>query len=93
VAPYFVLVDDDGRVLGEGAALAWPQVRSLLGRALADEELAADAAGDRRRRSAGRGRYRPAADAAREAEVDRELLRAGIQPGDPRLFHEPDRRP
>jgi hypothetical protein len=94
VAPYFVLVDDDGRVLGEGAALTWPQVRSLLTQALADEEAAA-ASGpddDRRRRSAGRGRYRPAADAAREADVDRELLQAGIQPGDPRLYHEPDRR-
>jgi hypothetical protein len=90
VAPYFVLVDDDGRVLGEGAALTWPQVHSLLTQALTDEDALRDTTA---RGSAGPGRYRPAADAAREANVDRELLAAGIHPGDPRLYHEPERRP
>jgi hypothetical protein len=41
VAPYFVLVDGDHGVEGEGAARSWEQVRSLIGDAIAD----ADAAG------------------------------------------------
>lgn len=35
-APYFVLVDPSGTVLGEGAATTWARVRDLLGRAQAD---------------------------------------------------------
>jgi hypothetical protein len=45
VAPYFVLVEaHSGQIAGEGAAATWPQLASLLGRAVAD------AAGGRRTR-------------------------------------------
>ena len=41
VTPYFVLVDGrSGEVVGEGSAGSWPQVISLLGRALADARIA-----------------------------------------------------
>jgi hypothetical protein len=47
VSPYFVLVDaHDGRIAGEGAAGSWPQLASLLDRAVVD----AGAAGGRRTR-------------------------------------------
>jgi hypothetical protein len=35
-SPYFVLVDADGRVVGEGSGASWPQVADLLGQAHAD---------------------------------------------------------
>lgn len=80
VAPYFVLVDGaDGRIVGEGAGGTWAQVRSLFGQALDDS-------------GSGPRRWRPSTDAEREAEVDRALLAAGMEPGDPRLYHEPDGR-
>lgn len=80
VAPYFVLVDGAaGRIVGEGAGATWQQVRSLLGQALDDG-------------GPGPRRWRPSTDAEREAEVDRALLAAGVEPGDPRLYHEPDGR-
>lgn len=80
VAPYFVLVDGpEGRIIGEGAGATWEQVRSLLGQALDDT-------------GPGPRRWRPSTDAEREAEVDRALLAAGVKPGDPRLYHEPDGR-
>ncbi len=75
-SPYFVFVDGrSGLVRGEGTALGWDEVFSLM--ALAEGDAA----------PAGAGRLRkPASDAAREAAVDRELLRAGIMPGDPSLY-------
>lgn len=75
-SPYFVFVDGrSGLVRGEGTALGWDEVFSLM--ALAEGDAA----------PAGAGRHRkPASDAAREAAVDRELLRAGIRPGDPSLY-------
>ncbi len=37
MSPYFILVDGpSGKVVGEGAATTWPQVRELLAQALAD---------------------------------------------------------
>jgi len=42
VTPYFVLVDGrHDRVTGEGAAQGWPQLESLLARALAEDEMGA----------------------------------------------------
>jgi hypothetical protein len=86
VAPFFVLVDGpSGAVVGEGAASAWPQVVSLMVQAMADAGIAEPAAGGlegRRRRAPGR----PRSDAEREAQVDRDLMAAGILPGDPRLY-------
>jgi hypothetical protein len=85
VAPYFVLVDGAaGRVVGEGAATQWEQVRNLMGQALADAGIAAE-----RGRAITRG---PAAQrarldgAAREARVDDELRAAGITPGHASLY-------
>lgn len=80
VAPYFALVDGRrGVVVGEGAASSWDRVRTLLDRALAD---AGYGAGQVRRRDLLLGK-------ARTERVDRDLARAGLSPGDPRLFHEP----
>jgi len=71
VAPYFVLVDGPtDRVLGEGAAATWEQVRNLLDQAL-DDLAAAE--------TASRGR-RPAAVRLDE-RAEEELRRAGITPG------------
>jgi hypothetical protein len=75
VVPYFVHVDGAaGAVVGQGAGSTWDQVASLMGRALGDVPLPSP-------------RVRKAqADAEREARADRELLRAGIEPGDPSLY-------
>jgi hypothetical protein len=83
VAPFFVLVDGaSGAIVGEGAASNWPQVESLMEQAVADAGLGT------RRRSHAPGR--PRGDALREARVDRDLLAAGIVPGDARLYRLPD---
>jgi hypothetical protein len=85
VAPFFVLVDGmSGAIVGEGAASNWPQVQSLMSQALADAGMTTR----RGRRSSAPGR--PRGDAVREARVDRDLLAAGIVPGDPRLYRLPD---
>lgn len=82
VAPYFVMADGpSGLVVGEGAAATWERVVALLGKALAD---AGHASSTYSRREVLSGRER-------RDRVDRELMDAGIQPGDPRLFH--DRMP
>jgi hypothetical protein len=85
VAPYFALVDGRrGVVVGEGAAASWDRVRDLIGRALADAD-AADSLpsepGRVRRRDLLTGRVRG-------ERVDQDLLDAGIEPGDPRLYHD-----
>ena len=83
VAPFFVLVDGaSGAIVGEGAASNWPQVESLMEQAVADAGLGS------RRRSHAPGR--PRGDARRETRVDRDLLAAGIVPGDARLYRLPD---
>ena len=65
VAPYFVLVEGStGKVVGEGAAATWDQVRRLMGQAQADVD----------------------ADGLTRAEDA--LRAAGIEPGDPALYHE-----
>jgi hypothetical protein len=64
VSPYFVLVEaHDGTIAGEGAAASWPQLASLLGRAVTDT---AAVGGRRTRREL-------LAGSARRARVDREL--------------------
>ncbi len=80
VAPYFVLVDGRrGTVAGEGAAHSWALVSQLLDRALAD---AGYADGEINRRDVLMGRRR-------QERVDLDLRDAGIEPGDPRLYHRP----
>lgn len=87
-APYFVLVDGPtGRLVGEGSATSWEQVRDLLGQALADAGVAAEG-GRRVERGALAERARRDG-AAREAHVDDDLLAAGIEPGDPSLYPRP----
>jgi hypothetical protein len=76
VVPFFVLVNGPrARVVGSGAASSWDQVASLINQAVADGE------------PAGRRGRRP----ERVADVDAELLRAGIRPGHPSLHPEPIR--
>ncbi|HEX4864679.1 MAG TPA: hypothetical protein VFV02_11435 [Acidimicrobiales bacterium] len=80
-APYFVYVSGAaGRVVGEGVASTWEQVRALVANAVADG-------------TTNPGRRRSRADRERDSEVDRALAEAGIRPGDPRLYPEPIRPP
>jgi len=86
VAPFFVLVDGaSGSVVGEGAASTWEQVTSLLHNALDDAGLL-----DRKGRLKAGVQPRARADVTRERRVDRDLLAAGITPGDPSLYTLPD---
>ena len=76
-SPYVVLVAGrTGRVRGAGTGQSWQQVAQLLARA----------SGDAAYLTGGPSLHKPRSDAEREAEVDRELLAAGILPGDPRLY-------
>ena len=86
VAPFFVLLDgDSGTVIGEGAANDWGQVQSLLHNALDDADML-DRKGNLKTNLKGARRGKPTADLLREARADRDLLAAGILPGDPSLF-------
>jgi hypothetical protein len=84
VAPYFALVDGTrGVVVGEGAAASWERVRDLIQRSLDDAALTEtlpSEPGRVRRRDVLTGRVRG-------QRVDQDLLDAGIEPGDPRLYH------
>lgn len=83
VAPYAVLVDTDGRVVGEGAAATWAQVRELMHQALDDALLGGDA--DLRAR-VDELRRRRGATGDRDAATDEALLAAGIGPDHPSLW-------
>jgi hypothetical protein len=86
VAPFFVLIDGrSGAVVGEGAANSWEHVEALMRNALEDAGLL-DERGRRKRGASPKAR----SDAMREDRVDRDLLAAGIGPGDPRLYQLPD---
>jgi hypothetical protein len=76
-SPHVVFVEGrTGRVRGEGTGQSWSQVAQMLARATGDVTVL-----DGRPRAA-----KPDRDAEVEAEVDRELMAAGILPGDPRLY-------
>lgn len=76
-APYFVYVSGRaGRVMGEGVAAGWEEVRTLVANAVADG-------------TTGNDPRRSAADRERDDAVDRQLRAAGIEPGDPRLYPTP----
>lgn len=76
-SPHVVFVEGrTGRVRGEGTGQSWTQVVQMLARATGDVTLL-----DGRPRAA-----KPDRDAEVEAQVDRELMAAGIMPGDPRLY-------
>lgn len=78
-APYFVYVSGPaGRIVGEGVAAGWEEVKTLVANAVAD--------GTTTPRSARGPHARSRADQERDDEVDHQLRAAGIQPGDPRLY-------
>lgn len=79
VSPYFILVDGTAGIVGEGAAPTWTQVLDLLGKAMADAGIDInDQHPSRRDLLMGRDR---------EQRADRELARAGIEPGDGSLYN------
>jgi len=85
VSPYFLLVDGpSGSVIGEGAASTWDSVVGMLDRSMADT--------GRTRRGTSTARSR-ARGAVREVDTDDALAAAGIEPGDPRLYHDSDEAP
>jgi hypothetical protein len=76
-SPHVVYVEGrTGRVRGEGTGQSWGQVAQLLARATGDSTYL----------TGGGARSKPRRDAETEAAVDRELMAAGIYPGDPRLY-------
>jgi len=81
-SPYAVLCSG-GSVRGEGTAASWRQLESLVAQAELDRDSALARAGA----VAGR----PIHDTDRERRADAELLAAGIEPGDPRLWPSGDR--
>jgi hypothetical protein len=77
-SPHVVYVDGAaGRVRGEGTGQSLRQVAEMLARSLGDATLLT-----------GGPSPKPSRDLQQESEVDRELLAAGILPGDPRLYGE-----
>lgn len=76
-SPYFVLVDGrHSTIAGEGSAGSWSQLENLLREAVGD--------------GAHRGAKKWRADADREVAANRELMAAGIHPGHPSLYPEPE---
>ena len=82
VAPYFVYVSGTaGRVVGEGTASTWGQVRQLVASAVDDGTTTPGTPA----RDLTERWDKSRADAGREQRIDAELQAAGIVPGDPRL--------
>ena len=77
-APYFVLVDPvRGLVVGEGTSSTVDALHGFL------TDSAGDFEWDQQRRS-----MPDRTDLDRERMIDEELRRAGLEPGDPRLYHD-----
>lgn len=77
-SPYVIAVDGPtGRVKGEGTGMNWAQVARLLAQATGDLAYLSDT---------GKRQLKPVGDAEREAQVDRDLLAAGILPGHSSLY-------
>ncbi|WP_426563058.1 hypothetical protein ACPPVT_19085 [Angustibacter sp. McL0619] len=88
-SPYFVYVED-GVITGEGSSTSWAQVRDLMSQAVDDSAEARRRAG-----RAGPGQVSTAPGGAASdrddlPRTDRDLLSAGIVPGHPSLFVDPD---
>ena len=77
-APYFTLVTPDRGVVGEGSATTFAALEEFLSDSISDAKW------DSRHLA-------QEADERREDRIDEELRRAGIEPGDPRLY--PDSLP
>jgi hypothetical protein len=88
-SPYFVFVDGgQGAIVGQGTAPEWDQVVRLMTDAGDDGALeAARVAATRREKRAQRRRLD---DRAREARADEILMSAGIHPGHPSLYVNPE---
>jgi hypothetical protein len=80
-APFFAVIDPERGIVGEGSATTYDAL----------EEFLVDSTNDSRwdRRRAQRDRT----GEEREARIDQELRAAGIGPGDPRLYPEPEKSP
>lgn len=78
VSPYFMLVDGQRGVLGEGAATSWAKVVELLDRSLADLGIDLDAPDEPTRRELLTGMRL-------EQHGTRALIAAGIDPEDPEV--------
>jgi len=79
-SPYFILVEPDGQIAGEGTATSWEQLGSLLGDAAADNGVVVHLPEAREPGAASnRG-------PARLARADEELDSAGIGPRHPSLY-------
>jgi hypothetical protein len=75
-SPHVVFVDGpSGRIRGEGTGQSLHQVAELLARATGDAAFLTGSSAPKSTR-----------DRQQEMSVDRELLAAGIMPGDPRLY-------
>src|SRR5579875_1329742 len=91
VAPYFLYFEGTTQsVAGEGSAVSWEQVISLLRDSLADAGLLRNPHdGSIRRRRQVCARVRRQWEAKRERRADAELAAAGIYPGHESLYQDP----
>lgn len=81
-SPYFVYIEgSSGAVRGEGSAVSWKQVNSLLEDALLDSEIADNGAAALEPR-----RRRRESIYERQLRADLALAEAGIAPDDPSLY-------
>jgi hypothetical protein len=79
-SPYFVLVDGpSNRVVGEGSASSWDQLSNLMTQAIADDATPSRSRSRRARSTA-----------ARDARDEADLAAAGIGPGHPSLYENPE---
>jgi hypothetical protein len=86
-APYFVYISGPaGRIVGEGSAARWEEVKSLVANAVVDGTTAPPGSEAPPSGESGYGRPRSKADQRRDDAVDEHLRQAGIEPGDPRLY-------
>lgn len=90
VAPYFLYFEGTTQsVAGEGSAVSWEQVISLLRDSLADAGLLRNSDDSIQRRRQVRARVRRQWEATRERRADAELTAAGIYPGHESLYQDP----
>lgn len=85
-SPYVIAISGaTGRIQGEGTGMSWEQVAGLLAQATGDRRYLLD--------DTTRELPKPTDNVEREERVDRELMRAGIMPGDPSLYPNDEAEP
>jgi hypothetical protein len=88
-SPFFVFVDGEhGQIVGQGTAPDWEQVVRLMTEAADDGAMDIGAANATQREQ--RAERRRMDDRAREARTDDILMAAGIYPGHPSLYVNPE---